>query len=135
MSAESVARRYFDLQGEGDVEGAVKLFAPDAKFFGPMGEIPVPDGVRQYLQGFAGSFPGNRFEITNVIAAADEAAVEGYWIGTHTGTLTLPDGTQIPATNKQIRDPFAAFLRMRGEQIVEHRGHWDMAGFMAQLTA
>jgi len=135
LSAVDVARRYFDLQSNGDVEGALGLFAPDARFIAPFGELPLPEGVRGYLQGFQVSFPGNGFEVTNVIEQGEQVAIEGYWIGTHSGPMTLPDGSEMAPTNKRVRAPFVTVFQVRDGTIREHRGYWDMAGFMAQLQA
>lgn len=134
MDGAGVARRYFDLAEAGDTDGALALFAGVARFVGPMGELPLPDGVRAYLESYATSFPGNRFEITNVFEAGDQVAVEGYWSGRHSGPMVLPDGSSLPPTNRQVRAPFATIFTVRDGRIIEHRGYWDMAGFIAALT-
>lgn len=133
MSASDVARRYFESQTHGDIEGALDLFSQDAHFQGPFGEVPLPDGVRAYLQSFQDSFAGNGFEITNLIEQGDQVAVEGIWFGTHSGPLRLPDGSEIAPTNRTIRAPFATVIKVDADKITAHRGYWDMAGFMAQL--
>lgn len=135
MSITAIAERYFDAVTAGDVAGALGLFGPNAEFLAPMGALPVPDGVQAYLGGFDASFPGGRFEIGNVIEADDQVAVEGVWVGTQTGPMSLPDGTTLPATNRTVRAPFVTLFRIADGRIASHRGYWDMAGFMAQLTA
>jgi predicted ester cyclase len=133
MSQSDVARVYFDRQNAGDIDGALGQFAAGARFLGPMGMIPFPEGVRAYLEGFAESFPGNGFEITNVFGSGDQVAVEGFWFGTHNGPLSMPDGAQMAATGKAVRAPFATLFTIQDGKIVEHRGYWDMAGFLTQL--
>lgn len=133
MSSRETAERYFDTQGKGDIEGALACFNPDAEFVGPMGSLPFPDGVRAYLQGFQSSFPGSYFEVNNAIEAGDQAVIEGFGVGKHTGTLHLPDGKAIPATNRGVRASFVTIFRVENDHIVSHRGYWDMAGFMAKL--
>jgi len=134
MSTKEVAERYFNEQTKGNIASALACFTANAEFVGPMGQLPFPDGVRAYLQGFQASFPGNRFEITNVIEAGEQVAIEGFWIGKHTGPLQLPDGTTIPATNKEVRAPFVTLLRVQNDKITSHRGYWDMAEFMSALA-
>lgn len=134
MAASDVARDYFERQTRGDVEGALALFAPDARFSGPMGQLPFPDGVRAYLAGFQESFAGNGFRLSNVFESGDEVAVEGVWFGTQSGPLQLPDGNAIPATGKTVEAPFATLFTVLDGRIVEHRGYWDMAGFITQLV-
>ena len=133
MPSREVAERYFSEQSGGNIAGALACFSPDAEFVMPAGRLPFPDGVRAYLEGFQESFPGNSFEITNVVEAGDQLAIEGFWIGKHTGPMRLPDGRTIPATNKGVRAPFVTLFRVTNGKIASHRGYWDMAGFMAQL--
>jgi hypothetical protein len=43
MSASDVARAYFEHQTEGDMDATLHQFGQDARFIGPMGELPFPD--------------------------------------------------------------------------------------------
>jgi steroid delta-isomerase-like uncharacterized protein len=132
MSNKGIIGRYFEAATQ-DADAALACFAPGAEFSGPMGALPFPDGVRAYLGGFKASFPDARFEITRMAEEGDDIAVEGFWVGTHTGPMHLPDGNAIPATNKKVRAPFATVCTVKNGKITSHRGYWDMAGFMAQL--
>jgi ketosteroid isomerase-like protein len=134
MTNASIARKYFQAITNGDIAGAVASFAPNAEFQGPMGPIPIPDGVRAFLQGWEESFPRARFEVTNTVESGDDVAAEGVWVGKHTGPLRLPDGRTLPPTNREVRAPFVTMFRVRDAKLVVHRAYWDMAGFMSQLT-
>ena len=52
MSTTAIAEAYFQALNRGDVDGALACFAPGATFVSPMGPLPLPDGVRAYLNGF-----------------------------------------------------------------------------------
>lgn len=52
---------------------------------------------------------------------------------THRGALATPQG-EIPASGNAIDVPFADFFRLSDDNFVEHRGYWDQAGKMAQLS-
>jgi steroid delta-isomerase-like uncharacterized protein len=134
MSNRTIAEGYFQAITRGDIGGALACFAPGAQFAGPMGPVPVPDGLRVFLQGFEDSFPGARFEVLNAIEAADQVAMEGIWIGKHSGAMALPDGRKIPATGREVRAPFVTVFRVRDGKIASHHGYWDLAGFMAQIS-
>jgi ketosteroid isomerase-like protein len=134
MSNASIARKYFQSITNGDIAGAIACFAPNAEFQGPMGPLPIPDGLRAFLQGWEESFPGARFDVSNTIESGDDVAVEGFWVGKHTGPLRLPDGRTLPPTNREVRAPFATVFRARDGKLTAHRGYWDMAGLMSQLT-
>jgi steroid delta-isomerase-like uncharacterized protein len=133
MSNRSVAEGYFQAVTRGDVEGALATLAPGAEFVEPSGGVPYPDGVRAMLGGYITAFPGCRFEIKLAIESGADLAIEGVWVGKHTGPMHRPDGQKLPATNKEVRAPFATIFKIRDGKIASHRAYWDMAGFMAQL--
>ena len=128
-----VAERYFRNIEKGDVAGAVALVALGAEFTNPLGAVPVPDGVREMLQGYISAFPDNRYDIKNVLEVGDQVVMEGDWVGTHTGPLPLPGGQSLPATGRPVRAPFVTIFRIREGRIFSHRSYWDLAGFLAQL--
>jgi len=134
MSNRSIAESYFQSITRGDIEGALAAFAPGAEFVEPGGGVPFPDGVRAMLGGYHGAFPGSRFEIKLAIESGADLAVEGVWVGNHTGPMQLPDGQKIPPTNREVRAPFVTVFRIRDGKLSAHRAYWDMAGFMAQLA-
>ena len=133
MSNRSVAESYFQAITRRDVEGALAALAPGAEFIAPSGGVPFPDGVRAMLAGYDAAFPGSRFETKLAVEAGADVAIEGVWIGKHTGPMHLPDGRSIPATNREVRAPFVTVFRVRDGKIASHRAYWDMAAFMAQL--
>jgi steroid delta-isomerase-like uncharacterized protein len=134
MSNRAIAEQYFQAITRGDIAAAAACFGPGAEFVSPMGPIPVPDGLRAFLQGYEDSFPRARFEVNNAVEAGDQIALEGVWIGKHTGIMQLPDGRKIPATQREVRAPFVTVFRVRDGKIAVHRGYWDLAGFLAQLS-
>ena len=131
--ARDVAERYFRFIEQGNIPGALECFAREAEFSSPLGALPVPDGVRGMLEGYVVGFPDNRFEVKNVVEAGDQVAMEGDWVGTHTGPLPLPTGQSVPATGRSVRAPFVTMFRVRDGRIASHRGYLDLAAFLGQL--
>jgi steroid delta-isomerase-like uncharacterized protein len=131
--AREIAERYFHSIEKGDVTAALQCLAPGAEFTNPLGAIPVPDGVRGMLDGYVSAFPGNRFEVKNVLEVGDQVALEADWVGTHTGPLPLPNGAVVPATGRAVRSPMVTIFRVIEGRIVSHRSYWDLSGFLAQL--
>jgi steroid delta-isomerase-like uncharacterized protein len=132
-SAREIAERYFRSIEQGKVDAAVELVAPGAEFTNPLGAVPAPDGVRAMLAGYVTAFPDHRFEIKQALESGEDVALEGDYVGTHTGPLGLPDGQSVPATGRPVRAPFVTIFRVRGGRIVSHRSYWDLAGFLRQL--
>ena len=132
MSNKSIAMKYFENATK-NPEAALACFAAGADFLSPMGALPVPDGVRAFLCGYHESFPDSGFDITRMVEDGDQIVAEGFWFGTHTGPMQLPDGKTIPPTLRKVWAPFATLLTIRDGKILSHRGYWDLAGFMMQL--
>jgi steroid delta-isomerase-like uncharacterized protein len=134
MSNRPIVERYLEAISSGDVAAAVACFGPGAEFVGPLGPVPVPEGLRAYLQGFEDAFPRAKMTANNTIEQGDQIAIEGLWTGKHTAPLKTPDGRTIPATNREVRGPFMASFKIRDGKIAVHHIYWDLAAFMAQLA-
>ena len=132
-STRQTAERYFRAIEKGNVEAAVELVAPGAEFTNPLGAVPVPDGVRAMLTGYVAAFPDHRFEVKHALESGEDVALEGDYVGTHTGPLALPDGQSVAPTGRTVRAPFVTVFRVRDGRILSHRSYWDLAGFLGQL--
>ena len=91
-----------------------------------------PDGVRQFLQGWATAFPDGQVETTLVIADDRGAVVEFVGRGTQTGPLQGPAG-DIPPTGRAVAVPFASILEMREGKIARGRLYFDSTTLLQQL--
>jgi predicted ester cyclase len=82
-TTEDLAREYFAAAANRDVEEMVSKWAPGgiAVIYG-MAELDVPAGYRAYFTNLFDAFPDFRFEVLDVIASGNQAAVR--WRGTGT---------------------------------------------------
>jgi len=117
-----------------DWEAAVNLCSPDAEFMNvATGEtFRGPEGVRQFLQGWATAFPDSKVETTAVVADEHGAAMEFIGRGTHTGPLASPAG-DIPPTGKRVETPFAQMLTFREGKITRAKLYFDISTMLRQL--
>jgi predicted ester cyclase len=53
--------------------------------------------------------------------------------GTHTGSLVLPDGTEVPSTGKRVEMPGMEFVKIRDGKIVVDNLYYDNLAVAAQL--
>lgn len=67
-----------------------------------------------------------------MLEAGDAIAVEGTFVGTHTGPMQGPGGTVAP-TGRRLELPFADFFTVREGTVVEHHIYYDQLGFLAAL--
>lgn len=131
--ALAVVRRFYDAFATQDWEAADDAFADDCSFVFPTG-TPTKAEHRAMGESFATALPDAHMEIDHVVESADEAFVEGRFVGTHAGDFVTPQGT-IPPSNNKIEVRFADYFKAAGGKIVEHRTYWDVADMMTQLGA
>lgn len=91
-----------------------------------------PEGLKQFLSGFATALPDSTVEVTNVIATDEGAAVEFIGRGTHTGVLHTPAG-DIPPTGRKVEFRICDVYQIRDGKIARHASYYDALGLMQQL--
>lgn len=131
MSAEqnkAIVRRFHELFDQGDIVGIESLFAPDCVVYQP-GMPPLNlEGFRQMETLFATAFADHQTILDDVVAEGDKVYARETWSGTHVG-----DFNGIPATGKRIQIGVMTMDRIVGGKIVEHRGMFDVQGFIQQF--
>jgi hydroxyacylglutathione hydrolase len=94
-----VARTYFDAVAACDVDGMIACWAPDGvENIAPIGQLSVPDGVRSFFTELFAAVPDQKFEVLDVVAARNQAAVRWRSTGTFCGGPFLgvePTGNRI----------------------------------------
>jgi steroid delta-isomerase-like uncharacterized protein len=118
-----------------DANGWASHYAENAVLYDPQyGEAKNGrDAVLKDIQDFFAAFPDIQFNVLGVVDGGNQMAIQGTGAGTHQGSMEGPGGT-IPATNKRVEIPFAAFIRVSPQGLIEEeRRYYDMAGMMQQL--
>jgi len=100
-----------------DMDGFVRLLEPGFKLhvlvkpeqLMPQGQKSKPEAFREYLGMLYGAFPDFHVEQINIRGNGNMVHQELIIHGTHTGTLTLPNGMLIPPTRLRIRIPCEVF--------------------------
>jgi predicted ester cyclase len=102
-------------------------------------EIEGPGGLR--LSGIAGweafydmwyeAFPDNAVE-ASAFGDGEQAAEEGRFVGTHTGTLRGPGG-DLPPTGRRVDVPYALFFRVTNGKVTFVRLYFDQVELLTQL--
>lgn len=126
MTAAAVDQHDIDAVRQCYAENAV-VATPDA------GEVAGRDQIAEYWRTFIDSFPDSHYEPLNKLEAGDRAIDEGYFIGTNTNPLHLPDGQTMPATGKQVKIRSCDVATVKDDKITEHHLYFDQLEFMSQL--
>jgi predicted ester cyclase len=129
---EDLARRMLELTDRQDWAGREALLAPDCDVLTPTGARRGPAATTAYSKPLVAAFSDAYHRVDLVVASGDVVAVEGAWVGTHTGPLVTPDG-EVPPTGRSIELPFAATVRVSGEIVTSMHVYFDQLSFMAQL--
>jgi predicted ester cyclase len=131
--ARQIAEAYFAAAlDRGNLEDALRQLRHDVEFDSPAAQIRGRDELRPYLEEFARAFPDARYKLSWGVESGSRVALEGVYSATHTGTLRMPDGSELAATGSRER-PFVALCDVQGDKISSHRAYWDVATVMAQL--
>jgi predicted ester cyclase len=99
-STEEVARAYFDRVAARDVEGMVELWEPGGigHIYG-LAELTAPHDYREWFANAFAAIPDMEFEVIEVTAEDDRAAVRWRARGTFNGDASfeglLPTGAEI----------------------------------------
>jgi ketosteroid isomerase-like protein len=118
----------------GDTDAMERCYAENAVAQTPdLGTITGRAEVVKYVNGFSTAFPDAHFELIGMHEAGDVAVDEGYFLGTHTGPLELPDGQTVEPTGKEMRIRECDVVVVADGQIVEHRFYYDQMEFALQL--
>ncbi len=99
-TTEELARQYFAAAANRDVEEMVAQWAPGgvAHIYG-MAELHPPDGYHEYFGNLFAAFPDFEFEVLDVVAGENRAAVRWRGTGTFNGEARfqglVPNGERI----------------------------------------
>jgi steroid delta-isomerase-like uncharacterized protein len=130
----ALVRSVYDAYNGRDFDRAAAAVADTYEWLmTPTGQVfHGPDGMRQYLAGWADGFPDSKVEVTNVIVGDGQAVVEFTGRGVHSGTLVTPMG-DIPATGKQAELHFCDVYEIADGKLRRGRSYFDLATLMRQL--
>jgi ketosteroid isomerase-like protein len=132
---QSVSEQLFAAYSRNDIDAVVDLADDDLDLVDvPTGQtFHGKEGARRNAEWWIRAFPDVETKLTNVVVAGEWEIAEGLGRGEHTGTITMPDGSEIPPTGRPIELRFCSVARVRSGKIVEARDYYDVASMMQQL--
>ena len=68
-----------------------------------------------------------------LIAEGDYVVEQARYVGTHTGPLRAPNGTEVPATGKSFDFPFIGVFQVENGKISSIRIYYDQVELFTQL--
>lgn len=133
MDAKQLAQRNADTWNARDREGFFATYTEDCEVTAPGFTGKGRQGLQEFWSLWMGAFPDNQVIVRLLVADGDNVAEESRFEGTNTGPLQAPDGTEIPATGKQVSEPFSGISTIRGDKIASTRLYFDQVDLLTQL--
>jgi steroid delta-isomerase-like uncharacterized protein len=125
---KKVARRFYELIGEGRVDDLGEVCAPDLK--GHAGAGADLDELKASVRGFTASFPDMRGEPRFLVQEGDLVSAWVTYTATHEGEFA-----GVPASGRQIRFAGWDLMRIQDGRIVELTEYCDLFTVLSQIGA
>ena len=132
-SYRSLLDRYVELYNAGDLDGIMELYAEDSSQLMPDGTFEGRSVIRDRLAKELAAFSDLAHRVVSYVEEGDAFADEWVFVGTHTGPVVLPDGTEVPPTGKRVEVQGMELVRIRDGKIVVDNVYYDNLAVAAQL--
>jgi steroid delta-isomerase-like uncharacterized protein len=129
----SLLDRYVSLYNSGDLDGVMDLYAEDSSQSMPDGTYEGRAAIRGRLAKELAAFSDVAHRVVSYVEEGDAFADEWVFVGTHTGSLVLPDGTELPPTGKRVEMPGMEYVKVRDGKIVVDNLYYDNLAVAAQF--
>jgi steroid delta-isomerase-like uncharacterized protein len=129
----AVARAYFEAVGDRDIEAMMTFWVPGGiGHIHGIADLRAPEGYRDWFGALFAAFPDYRFEIVDIVADEQRAAVRWRSSGSFTGTGSfegmVPNGQQVDIEGCDV-------LEIRDGKIVDLNAYLNAAEMARQLGA
>lgn len=118
---------------KGDIEGFCSLYSDDVVLTTPDGRFEGRNAVESYMQTMRRIAPDGQVTIGRHCEAGDVYFGEFWLRGTNTGPIPMPDGSEVPPTQKSVEVLGSEIATVKDGKIVQHDMLWDNMGFLSQL--
>ena len=132
-SAAAIAQGYFEAVAARDVEAMASFWEPGAlDVIHGVAELRVPEDLRTWFGNLFAAFPDFRFEVLDVIATEEKAAVHWRATGTFNGTARfeglIPNGARVDVQGCDV-------LTVRDGRIQRNDAYMNGTDMARQLEA
>jgi predicted ester cyclase len=132
-TAAEIARSYFDAVAARDVETMIEHWDPDGGgYIHGMIDVSVPDTYRGWFADMFAAFPDLRFEVLDLVAGGDQAAVRWRARGTFTGPVRFEG---MIANGAEVDMEGCDLLTIRDGRIASNYAYTNGAEMARQLGA
>jgi uncharacterized protein (TIGR02246 family) len=133
VDLKELLQRSTDAWNSRDQEGFFAAYADDCEVTAPGFTGKGRQGLTEFWNAWHAGFSDNQVTVRLVIADNDHVVEESVFSGTHDGPLMSQDGSEIPATGRQVSSTFSSVSAVRGDQIVSTHFYFDRLDMLTQL--
>ena len=134
MSANrELLERYVERYNHGDLDACMELYAEEAVQRWPDGSWKGRSAIRARLARDLQGVPDATYIVRSFFEAGDLFADEWTVVGTHTGVLPMPDGSEVPPTGRHIEIDGMEFVEVRDGKIVVDNLYYDLLSIAVQV--
>jgi ketosteroid isomerase-like protein len=117
-----------------DYDTLREVYAPDVVATTPdAGTLQGIDALIEWNRALDEAFPDMQYLLSAAHEAGECAIDQGDVVGTHTGTMRLPNGETVEPSGKEVRVRCVDIATVRDGKIVRHDFYFDQLELMAQL--
>ena len=99
----------------------------------PFGTFEGRAAIHEHWSREKAAFPDRAITLDMLVEQGDAVADEWTVVGTHTGPLVMPDGTELPPTGKRIEIKGMELAQLRDGKIAVQHQYWDNMAVAGQL--
>jgi predicted ester cyclase len=132
-STAEVARAYFEAVGARDVEGMMSMWEPGGVgHIHGVAELVAPEGYREWFGNLFKAVPDMEFEIVEIVAEGDKAAVRWRARGNFTGDTKLEG---FVATGTALDMVGCDVLTIRDGKVADNQAYTNSMDLARQMGA
>jgi steroid delta-isomerase-like uncharacterized protein len=137
QSAEDVARESIECYNTGDFDRLRSLLADDfyEEELATQRRLEGADARIEAAQSWKRAFPDEQGTITGAYAGGNTVAIELTWEGTQSGPMAMPDGQELPPSNKRITVKSVEVIEIEDGKIKVLRHYFDLMTMLQQIGA
>ena len=125
--------RAMAVYNDGDLDGYVDLYTDDAVLTTPEGVFKGRDELRERFARELRALSDISFTMNSYVESGDMFADEFTLVGTHTGPLRMPDGSELAPTGHRLEIKGMEMVFVRDGKMVVDNLYYDNISVITQL--
>ena len=136
-SAEDVARESIECYNAGDFARLRSLLADNfyEEELATQRRLEGADARIEAAQSWKHAFPDEQGTITGAYTSGNTVAIELTWEGTQSGPMAMPDGQELPPSNKRMTVKSVEVIEIEDGKIKALRHYFDLMTLLEQIGA